>query len=520
MKVFQKVERAGPIGRKVARGFKFNAHSTSLFPLFRPSSSPPLLPLRSAALGNEFSSESSAKKCFTSPLIKEILQNGKIGEKYEVHGWVRSVKVQKDVAFIHLEDGSSPNPLQLVATKNPKDFRQLTSGTSIGVGGTLIKSVGSKQAVELDVEWMKVVGNVEPSEYPLQPKFHSPEFLRQIAHLRPRTKNFGAVLRIRNSSAMSFHQFLQNYGFIQIHNPILTTNDCEGGGEVFRVTTLPLEKKSSPQQGGNEDFFGKPVFLTVSGQLHGEMMACALSRVYTFGPTFRAEPGITTKHLAEFTMLEPEMTHCNLEDCMDISEELVKFGIQKLFEQSYQDLELLHKQCNESLGENLRQYISQPFARVSFSEAVKILLQAQVQFQFTPSEEADLQTEHEKYLSEVYFKRPVFVYNWPKVLKPFYMRQNEDKKTVAAMDLLVPGVGELIGGSAREERYERLQEAINKTKLDNQGQLNWYLDLRKFGTVPHAGFGLGFERFIQFVTGINNIRDVVPLPRYNKHCDY
>lgn len=467
-----------------------------------------------------FNSEAKPIKFEMNPsiLIRNVLNPKRIGEKVCVSGWVKWIKVQKEIAFIHLDDGSSPIPLQVVCTTEPKSLKHIASGTSVRVEGTLVTSSGREQAVELQLSSFCILGGVDPLQYPLQPKSHSLEFLREIAHFRPRTKQFAAVLRLRNASTIAIHNFLQSFGFLQVHTPVLTTNDCEGGGATFRVSAM-----TPTHDNKMEEFFKKPTFLTVSGQLHAEMMACGLSRVYSFGPTFRAETGITSKHLAEFWMLEPEIAFCDLKLCMDIQEQMVKYITLHLLDNFLKDLQVIHENTNPNLVKELERLVNTEFPRITHAQAVKILKEAHntANFKFPVSPDGDLQTEHERYLAEVHFKNtPVFVYDWPKNLKPFYMRSNDDGQTVSAADLLVPNIGELIGGSAREERLDLLQEAISKTGLNSEGQLNWYLDLRKFGTVPHAGFGMGFERYIQFVTGINNIRDVIPLPRYSGSCNY
>lgn len=475
--------------------------------------------------------------------IKQILEVGKSGEELCVKGWVRTKRESKNVAFVALNDGSTINNLQLVFDVQVFDetiLRTITTGASLSVIGKLAESQGAGQNVELLVEKVELLGEADPDEYPLQPKRHSMEFLREIAHLRPRTNTFGAILRIRHEMAYALHTFFHNKGFFYLHTPILTASDAEGAGETFKVTTLDLNNVPKTPEGEidyKKDFFEKETNLTVSGQLEGELAALAISEIYTFGPTFRAENSNTTRHLAEFWMVEPEMAFCDLEDNMDLAEEMLKYMVKHALENCKDDLEFLNKRLldeekskpqNErsemSLLERLQFVAENEFERVSYSEAIEILRRSKPnqkkKFQYLIDEwGADLQSEHERFLVEKHFKKPVILFNYPKNIKAFYMRQNDDEKTVAAMDVLFPGIGEIVGGSQREERQDKLEARMDEMQIPKD-ELSWYLDTRRFGTVPHSGFGLGFERMIQFVTGIGNIRDVIPFPRTPGNCEF
>lgn len=464
--------------------------------------------------------------------VKAALTNVKVGERINVKGWVRT----KRQFFINLNDGSTINNLQVVA--NSERFDQsvldaITTGASLSVIGVVVESQGAGQSIELEAQEIEILGTADPEKFPLQPKKHSLEFLREIAHLRPRTNTFSAILRIRHTLAYAIHKFYHDKGFVYIHTPIITGSDAEGAGEMFRVTALdpkspPLDDKGEVDY--SKDFFGKQTNLTVSGQLEGELAALALTEIYTFGPTFRAENSNTSRHLAEFWMMEPEMAFYDIVDSMDLAEEMLKYLINYVLENCNDDLEFLNKRLLDeeknkkqeerremSLMESLRFISDNDFVRLTYTEAIDILRSSKPnkkkRFQFLINEwGADLQSEHERFLVEKHFKKPVILYNYPASIKAFYMRQNDDGKTVAAMDVLFPGIGEIIGGSQREERYDELHSKIKEMGIDEE-TLWWYLETRKFGTAPHSGFGLGFERLVQFVTGMGNIRDVIPFPR-------
>ncbi|MFA6527105.1 MAG: asparagine--tRNA ligase [Candidatus Babeliales bacterium] len=453
------------------------------------------------------------------------LKESDIGSTVTVKGWVRTIRDQKSFAFCAVYDGSCFAPLQVVLQNTISDYDQLikdiTTGTSVAVTGQLIKSPGKGQAFELQATDVEIIGMCD-QEYPLQKKQHSFEFLRTIAHLRPRTNTFGAVARVRSALAFATHTFFQQRGFLYVHTPIVTAADCEGAGEMFRVTTLPENNpplKQDKTVDTAQDFFGRSAFLTVSGQLNGEAYACAVSDIYTFGPTFRAENSNTSRHLAEFWMIEPEMAFADIVDDMDCAESYIKFLLQWVLEKCPADMEFFDKFISNGLIERLRHVVNSPFERLTYTEAIEILLKADKKFAYPVVWGCDLQSEHERYLAEEYCKRPVIVRNYPQGIKAFYMRLNEDNKTVAAMDVLCPGIGEIIGGSQREERYDVLVEKMKAIGL-NPEQYWWYLDLRKYGTVQHAGFGLGFERMVQYATGMENIRDVIPFPRYPGHADF
>jgi len=442
-----------------------------------------------------------------------------IGREVIVRGWVRTRRDSKaGFSFVEINDGSSLGNLQVIAEaalpNYESDIKRLGPGASVSVKGLLRASPGKGQPTELHAQELRVHGFADAAEYPLQKKHHSFEFLRSIAHLRPRTNTFGAVARVRNCVCRSIHNFFQEEGFLYIHPPIITASDCEGAGAMFRVTTLDPTSSPKDQTGRDftQDFFGRPTFLTVSGQLEAEVFACALGKVYTFGPTFRAENSNTTRHLAEFWMVEPEMAFFDLADDMDLAERFLKRIFHDVLTQCAEDMQFFNQRIDNTTLETLHRIVESQFVRLPYTEAIEILQQSGEQFEFPVQWGGDLQAEHERYLTEKHFRCPVIVYNYPKAIKAFYMRLNDDGRTVAAMDILVPKVGEIIGGSQREERLDVLQARMADQGLDPQSYW-WYLDLRRFGTVPHAGFGLGLERTIQFITGMGNIRDVIPFPR-------
>lgn len=438
-----------------------------------------------------------------------------------VCGWVRTRRESKTFSFLELNDGSCLASLQVIVDATVPGYQEriphLGTGASVRVKGKLIESQGKGQDWELHAAEVEVFGNADES-FPLQKKRHTREFLREIAHLRPRTNLFGAVFRLRSRMAYAIHQFFQERGFTYVHTPIITASDCEGAGEMFRVTTLEAEDFAKKDH-DVEDFFGKPTYLTVSGQLEGETFACALSKIYTFGPTFRAENSNTSRHAAEFWMIEPEMAFCDLEGDMDLAEEMVKYLIKDAMEHCQEDLAFFGNFVDKELLPRLQLVLDKPFERVTYTEAVEILSKSGKKFEYPVEWGVNLQSEHERYLCEEHFKSPVTLYNYPKTLKPFYMRRNDDDKTVAAMDVLVPGIGEIVGGSQREERLDVLLENLKAHDLSEEDYW-WYVDLRKFGTAPHAGFGLGFERMLMFVTGVENIRDVIPFPRTPRHAEF
>ena len=472
--------------------------------------------------------------------IKEVLENELINHELTVMGWVRTFRNNQ---FIALNDGSTNSNLQLVLELGKFDdslLKRITTGAALKVSGTLVPSLGKGQKVELKAEMVEVLGDSDAEKFPLQPKKHSLEFLREIAHLRFRTNTFGAIFRIRHSLAYAIHEFFNKKGFVYLHSPIITASDAEGAGETFHVTAFDLENPAKNEDGSinyKEDFFGKASNLTVSGQLEAELAALALGDVYTFGPTFRAENSNTARHLAEFWMIEPEMAFSDLEDDMKLAEEFIKYIIKHALENNREDLDFLaarlveeekQKPQNErsemGLIEKLQFVINNDFERLTYTEAIEILKNSPAnkkkKFQYLVNEWGiDLQSEHERYLVEKHFKKPVILINYPKEIKAFYMRQNDDGKTVAAMDILAPGIGEIVGGSQREERLDVLEKRMKEMNIPVE-EMNWYLDTRRFGTVPHAGFGLGFERLIQFVTGMTNIRDVIPFPRFPKNAEF
>jgi asparaginyl-tRNA synthetase len=450
-------------------------------------------------------------------LIKHILAATEPKEKVTAKGWVRTRRDSKGFSFLELNDGSCLANLQVVVdagTPGAEHLPHLTTGAAAVIEGKLVASPAQGQKWELRADRIELIGPADPS-YPLQKKGHTAEFLRTIAHLRPRSNLYGAVFRVRSRLAYAVHQFFQQRDFVYVHTPIITASDCEGAGEMFRVTTL----KGNIDEKAQADFFGKPTYLTVSGQLEGETFACALSNIYTFGPTFRAENSNTARHAAEFWMIEPEMAFCDLQGDMDLGEEFIKAMARFALEHCAEDLALFAKFVDKGLQERLTFVVERPFVRVTYTEAIEILKKSGKQFEFPVEYGLNLQSEHERFLTEDHFKSPVTVFNYPKEIKPFYMRLNDDQKTVTAMDVLVPGIGEVIGGAQREERLEQLLENMKSHKLKAE-DYSWYVDLRRYGTVPHAGFGLGFERLLMFLTGVSNIRDVIPFARTPGNADF
>ena len=471
--------------------------------------------------------------------IKELLTWSPESQEVVVMGWVRTFRNNQ---FIALNDGSTNTNLQIMAELgNFKEglLKRITTSASLKVKGLLVPSSGKGQAMELKASEIEILGDSDPERYPLQPKKHSLEFLREIAHLRFRTNTFGAIFRVRHSLAFAIHKFFHEQGFIYLHTPIITGSDAEGAGEMFRVTTLPFDNPPRNEDGSinfKEDFFGKSTNLTVSGQLEGELGATAFGDIYTFGPTFRAENSNTTRHLAEFWMIEPEMAFYDLEDNMNLAESFIKYIIRFALDNNREDLEFLAQRLAEEekalpqekrselgLIEKLDFVLNNDFERITYTEAIEILLQSPAykkkKFQYEVKWGIDMQSEHERYLVEKHFKKPVIVRNYPKDIKAFYMRQNDDGKTVAAMDILAPGIGEIVGGSQREERLDKLETRMRDMNISTE-ELHWFLDTRRFGTVPHAGFGLGFERMVLFVTGMTNIRDVIAFPRTPKSAEF
>ncbi len=444
----------------------------------------------------------------------------------QVSGWVRTMRESKSFAFVELSDGTFFKPLQLVLEEEKlPEYKEVTRligvGASVSAEGTLVLTPGAKQPFELKVTGMRVLGE-SPSDYPLQKKRHTLEYLRTIQHLRPRANLFQCAFRVRSIAAQAVHRFMHDRGFLYVHTPILTGSDCEGAGEMFQVTTLPIDKPPRTESGAvdfDQDFFGKPVSLTVSGQLNAETFALAFRDVYTFGPTFRAEQSYTARHAAEFWMIEPEMAFATLKEDMQFQEDMVKYLIDAVLEEAPEELEFLNGFVDPGLTPRLKAVRDADFARVSYTEAVEILKNCGAQFEYPVFWGCDLQTEHERYLTEKHFGRPVFVTDYPKEIKSFYMRMNDDGKTVAAADLLVPGIGELCGGSQREEREDVLRARIEELGMDIKDYW-WYLELRKYGSVQHAGFGMGFERLIMYLTGISNIRDVLPFPRTTRNAEF
>ena len=474
--------------------------------------------------------------------IKELLKGAEAGREVLLKGWVRTKRGNKYVSFIAVNDGSTIHNLQVVAEADKfseEALKDVTTGAAVAITGQLVASQGKGQAYEVQATNIEVLGKADPEAYPLQKKAHSLEFLREIAHLRFRTNTFGAVFRVRNALAFAVHKFFNERGFVYMHTPIITASDAEGAGEMFRVTTLDLDKLPRTEEGNinfTEDFFGKATNLTVSGQLEGELAAMAFSDIYTFGPTFRAENSNTTRHLAEFWMIEPEMAFHDLKMNADLAEEFIKYIIRHALENNRDDIEFLgqrleeedkakpqHERQEMSLLEKLEFVVNNSFERITYTEAVDILINSPAykkkKFQYDVSWGVDLHSEHERYLVEKHFKKPVIVTDYPKDIKAFYMRLNDDDKTVAAMDILAPGIGEIVGGSQREERLDILVERMKGVGI-HEDDMWWYLDTRRFGGCPHAGFGLGFERMVQFVTGMGNIRDVIPFPRTPQNAEF
>jgi asparaginyl-tRNA synthetase len=457
--------------------------------------------------------------------IKKLLSNPAIGSDVLVKGWVRTKRGNKNILFIALNDGSTINNIQVVVEAASFDenlLKDITTGACVAVTGKLIESQGQGQNIEISAVAIELYGKSDAETYPLQKKGHSLEFLREIAYFRPRTNTFSAVLRIRHAMAFAIHEYFNKKGFFYLHTPIITGSDAEGAGEMFHVTTLDLS--NVPRNADNSvdysaDFFGKSTNLTVSGQLEGELGALALGDIYTFGPTFRAENSNTPRHLAEFWMIEPEMAFYDLTDNMDLAEEFVKYLIRYALENCLEDLEFLNSMIDKALLERLRFVLDNEFVRITYTEAVSILTSSGKKWEYQVGWGRDLQAEHERYLVEEHFKRPVILTDYPKEIKAFYMKQNDDGKTVRAMDVLFPGIGEIIGGSQREEQYDRLVSRIKELGLKEK-DFWWYLETRKFGSAPHSGFGLGFERLILFVTGMSNIRDVIPFPRTPKNAEF
>jgi len=451
--------------------------------------------------------------------IVDILRNGQPDETVTLQGWVRTKRELKGFAFMEVSDGSSLANLQVVLNPDLPNYetllKQLNTGTSVEVSGVLVPSQGKGQNLEVQPTSVQVCGESDPETYPLQKKRHSFEFLRTIGHLRSRTNTLGAVFRVRNACASAIHQFFQKRDFMWVHAPLITASDCEGAGELFTVTNLDLNaipRTEDNQVDYRQDFFGEPAYLTVSGQLEAEVMAMTFKNVYTFGPTFRAENSNTSRHLAEFWMVEPEMAFCDIVGDMNLAEEFLKYLFQAVLDACPEDMEFFNKRIDKSVLATAENIINNEFERITYTEAIALLQKAKRKFEYPTDWGVDLQSEHERYLAEELFKKPVIVCDYPKDIKAFYMRLNADEKTVAAMDVLAPKIGEIIGGSQREERLDVLENRMAESDIPAE-ELWWYLDLRRYGTVPHAGFGLGFERLVQFMTGMSNIRDVIPFPR-------
>jgi len=458
-------------------------------------------------------------------MVCDLIKSKDFDRDVQVKGWVRTKRGNKKIAFIALNDGSSIHNIQIVADIANFDeaiIKQITTGASLSVTGKFVESMGKGQNSEIQAGEIEVYGSADPETYPLQKKGHTLEFLREIAHLRPRTNTFGAVLRIRHAMAYAIHKYYNDNGFYYLHTPIVTGSDCEGAGEMFRVTTLDSQNPPLTEDGKTDyskDFFGKETNLTVSGQLEGEAGALALSQIYTFGPTFRAENSNTPRHLAEFWMVEPEMAFYDNDDNMDLAEDFLKYLTKYALENCYDDLEFLSKMYDNELIERLKSVLENKFERLSYTEAVDILEKSNQKFEFPVGWGLDLQSEHERYLVEKHFKKPVMLTDYPKEIKAFYMKQNDDDKTVRALDVLFPRIGEIIGGSQREEIYDKLYSRIQELEIPEK-DLWWYLETRKFGTAPHSGFGLGFERLVLFITGMSNIRDVIPFPRTPQNANF
>lgn len=457
--------------------------------------------------------------------VKQLLKSDPVGEDVLVKGWVRTRRGNKNVQFIALNDGSIVHHIQIVADMSvfsEAELKPVTTGSCIEVIGKLVPSPGQEQPVEIQAKSIKLLGEADPETYPLQKKGHSLEFLREIAHLRPRTNTFGCILRLRHALSFAIHKYFNDHGFYYMHTPIITGSDCEGAGAMFRVTTLDLNNLPRTANGEidfSEDFFGKDTKLTVSGQLEGELGALALGAIYTFGPTFRAENSNTPRHLAEFWMIEPEVAFNDINDNMDLAEDFIKYLIRYILDNNYDDLRFLSNLYDKELIDRLNFVLENPFVRLTYTEGIDILSRSGEKFEFPVFWGADLQAEHERYLVEKHFKRPVILTDYPKEIKAFYMKQNEDGKTVRAMDVLFPKIGEIIGGSEREDNYNKLLRRIEELQLSLK-DLWWYIETRKFGSAPHSGFGLGFERLMLFVSGMSNIRDVIPFPRTPKNAEF
>ena len=460
--------------------------------------------------------------------IKEALCCSEYGKGINVKGWVRSRRGNKNVSFIALNDGSTIKNIQIVADLekfSEDDLKLITTGASISVDGTLVESMGKGQNVEIQAEKIEVYGTADPQTYPLQKKGHSLEYLREIAHLRPRTNTFGAVLRIRHNMAIAIHTYLHEHGYFYFHTPLITASDCEGAGQMFQVTTknlYNLKRTPDGQIDYSDDFFGKMTALTVSGQLEGELGAMALGKIYTFGPTFRAENSNTPRHLAEFWMIEPEVAFIQKDELMELEEDFLKYCVRWALDKCQDDLQFLNDMFDKSLIERLRGVVNTDFVHLTYTEGVNILQEAiknGKKFEFPCNWGDDLASEHERYLVEEHFKKPVIMTDYPKEIKAFYMKLNEDGKTVQGTDVLFPAIGEIIGGSVREENYDKLMAEIDRRQIPMK-DMWWYLDTRRYGSAPHAGFGLGFERLLLFVTGMQNIRDVIPFPRFPKSAEF
>ncbi len=456
--------------------------------------------------------------------VKELLKSTP-GQDVIAKGWVRTRRGNKNVSFIALNDGSTINNIQIVvdmASFDEEKLKKITTGACLCVKGRLTESLGSGQAVEIQAQEITIYGEADPASYPLQKKGHTLEFLRSIAHLRPRTNTFGAVLRIRHAMAFAIHKYFNDKGFVYLHTPLITASDCEGAGEMFQVTTLDLNNPPRKEDGSidySQDFFGKQTSLTVSGQLEGELGAMALGEIYTFGPTFRAENSNTPRHLAEFWMIEPEMAFYEIEDNMELAEDFIKYLVKYALDNCMDDLQFLNDMFDKELLARLKSVVNTEFVRLTYTEGIRILENSGEKFEFPVSWGVDLQSEHERYLVEKHFGRPVIMTDYPKEIKAFYMKLNEDGKTVRGMDVLFPKIGEIIGGSERESSLEKLEARIKELGM-RRDTLEWYLDTRRFGSAPHSGFGLGFERLLLFVTGMGNIRDVIPFPRTPKNAEY
>ncbi len=461
-------------------------------------------------------------------VIADALRRSDFGAEINVKGWVRTKRGNKNVSFIALNDGSTINNIQVVADieKFGDDYlKPITTGACISVTGTLVESPAQGQSVEVHAEAIEIYGTADPATYPLQKKGHTLEFLREIAHLRPRTNTFGAIFRIRHNMAMAIHTYFHERGYFYFHTPLITASDCEGAGQMFQVTTLNLYDLKKGEDGKidySDDFFGKQASLTVSGQLEGELAALSLGKIYTFGPTFRAENSNTPRHLAEFWMIEPEVAFNEIEENMDLAQDFIQYCVRWALEKCQDDVAFLCKMYDNELIDRLKFVVDNDFKRLTYTEGIEILKEAIAQgkkFEFPVDWGTDLQSEHERYLVEEHFKRPVILTDYPKEIKSFYMKQNEDGKTVRAMDVLFPKIGEIIGGSQREEDYEKLKTRAKEMGVPDK-DIWWYLDTRRFGTAPHSGFGLGFERLMLFVTGMQNIRDVIPFPRTPKNAEF